>query len=460
MTPDLVNVELEQNILGALLVNNDAYPICATRITAADFAEPLHQRIYSRIAARISRDHIASPVTLKVDLDGDEALADVGGPAYLARLAEFAVALFAIRDHADQLAALGAKRRLADMLTQQIQALADPDKDAASVMGAIEAYGLGQGDGGGAEIIPFKRAILTAMEDAKAAYLGDTIPGVPLGITEMDRITGGLFPGDLCIVGGRPSMGKTGVALSGALGAARAGKGVVIASLEMTAGSLALRAISEATARRGQPVAYSDARRGAIEEHQTRALQDGARSIADLPIQIIPPHMRDIGAIYAATKRAAKAFEAKGTPLSLLIVDYLQLIRSSKQSRLDQITEISMALKGMAMQLQIPVVALSQLSRALESRDDKRPVMSDLRESGQIEQDADLILFCYRDEYYLRREGPPKDAPSEEVQDYFRALDACTGVMDVIIAKQRMGEIGDVRVRYDAATNLITDMLA
>jgi replicative DNA helicase len=303
----------------------------------------------------------------------------------------------------------------------------------------------------------FAAAINEAAQEAVAAHQREGVAGASTGIADLDRMTGGLFPGDLVIVGGRPSMGKTAVALSIALGQARAGGGVAIASMEMTAASLAARAVSEASARRGAGVAYSDIRKGTATNAQVETYIHAARSIADLPIQIIPPHIRDIGALYSAAKRAKTIFDGRGIGLKCLVVDYLQLIRSSKASRIDQISEISMALKGLAMQLEIPVVALSQLSRALESRDEKRPVMSDLRESGQIEQDADAIIFCYRDEYYISREKP--DQKNEQaVMDWQDRLEAARGRLELIVAKQRMGEIGTIEVGFDPAHNLIWDM--
>lgn len=451
------NVEVEQNILGALLVNNDVFQTIAGRITADDFFDPVHRRLYERIAAQLAQDALVSPVTLKVAFEDDEGLKELGGPKYLARLAGAAISIFATRDYADTLAALGRKRRLAERLEEEIEALKDPDKDAAAVLGSIEAYSMLQEGKAGAEIVPFARALMTAVEDTQRAFENDELPGAPTGIRNLDLMTGGFFPGELVILGGRPAMGKSATALAMALNAARAGKGVAIASLEMTAASLALRAISEATSRTGAGVAYNDARRGGISDDDCRAFFESARDISGLPIHIIPSTVRDLGAIYAMAKRSARMLEAKGTPLSMLIVDYLQLIRSAKQSRYDQISEISMGLKALAMQLGVPIVALSQLSRSVESRDDKRPVMSDLRESGQLEQDADVILFCYRDEYYLQREKP-EEHDCDAVQEWHQALSRAAGFMDIIVAKQRMGETGNVRVRFDARTNAIRDL--
>ena len=452
----LANVELEQNILGCLMLNGEAMTACAGTITPDDFADQLHREIYRRIADRISAGESAGLAAMRVSFDGDPALSPVGGTAYLVRLAGAAISLFAMRDHAKLLRQLGDKRRLAEVLKEGLSALDSPDGTVAGVLGAVEVHAMAAEDTAGAQVISFKEAVRDALSGAKEAYESDGIPGCPTGVTALDELTGGLFPGDLTIIGGRPSMGKTALALAMALNAARAGKGVAIASLEMTADSLAIRAVSEATATRGFGVPYTDARRGDMTEAQVEALIAGARDVAGLPIRIIPPNVRDLGGLYSAARRCKRLFDDAGTPLSMLLVDYLQLIRSPKASRYDQVSEISMGLKGLAMSLDVPVVALSQLSRQVESREDKRPVLSDLRESGQLEQDADAIMFCYRPEYYLRRDKPD-ESNFDEVADWHRALSRCAGLMDIILAKHRMGEIGTVRVRFEDRFNRVTD---
>lgn len=230
---------------------------------------------------------------------------------------------------------------------------------------------------------------------------------------------------------------------------------MAIASLEMTPDSLALRAISEATDRAGRGVAYTTARKGTMTEQEHEDFIRAAQTLGDMPIKIIPPAVRDIGELYAAVRRCAKQFEAKGIRFGAVVVDYLQLLRASQaKSRFEIITEISIALKQMAISLGVPVIALSQLSRAVEQREDKWPVMSDLRESGQLEQDADLILFCYREEYYLQQERPEKD-DHEAMLEWSASLARAGGWLEIIVAKQRMGETGGVRVRFDEKYNSI-----
>lgn len=448
------NVEAEQQVLGALLCNNDLLHRVADILKAEHFYEPVHADLFKAISGRIRRDHMADISTLAPEFRDHEGLKELGGLKYLARMAGSAISTFAIRDYGLQVADASDRRDLLEVIREAEGDINRGDKDAAAISGALEAHLLGQTRATGNGLISFKDAVLQAAQEAADAYKADGLAGATTGIVGLDNLTGGMFPGDFIVIGGRPSMGKTAVALSMALGCARAGGGVAIASLEMSASSLAMRAISEATPTRGSGIAYTDARKGNVSQEQAEQFVLSAQDIASLPIQIIPPTHRDIGAIYASAKRAAKIFEGQGRKMEMLVVDYLQLIRSNKQSRIDQISEISMALKGLAMQLGIPVVALSQLSRAVESREDKRPVMSDLRESGQIEQDADLVMFCYRDEYYLAREEPNRN--NIEEHDAWRScMDEAHGQLDLIVAKQRMGDIGTVRVNFNPAFNRI-----
>lgn len=453
---EIGNIEAEQALLGAILVNNEVMNRVAGIVRAEEFFEPLHGRIFDACSRLIGRDELASPVTLKLHFEGDPGLEQIaGGTAYLARLAGAAISLFAAADYAKLIAEMAKRRRLAEALTAALGAIADPEKDVAAVMGGLEAQALAEEADRSKNIISFKAAVLDAMTAAGDAHQGTGPQPMRSGIHDLDNMLGGFYPGDLVILGGRPGMGKSALALSIALSAARAGRGVAIASLEMTASSLAMRGISEETDRIGRGVAYSDARRGVMSEYDAETFMRSGQAIADLPISIIPPHVRDLGGLFAATRRAAKLFEGRGTPMGAVIIDYLQLIKSAKPNRYEEITEISITLKQMALQLGLPVIALSQLSRQVEQRDDKRPIMSDLRESGQLEQDADAIMFCYRPEYYLRREAPEHGAPSDEIAEYHQALSRAAGWMEIIVAKQRMGDIGTVRVRFDERTNAI-----
>lgn len=448
------SIEAEQALLGGAILNPEVFERVSGIVKPDDFFDTTHADIWDRIGTRRLQDQAVNLVTLKLDFDGHEGMADLGGPAYLVRLAGAAMSIFACRDYAGTIAELSRKRRLAAALQQALSDL-DGEKDAAAVLGAVEAYGLTEEGRGKADIISFTKALTEAVRGATAAHGGDGPQAMPSGIPRLDEMIGGFYPGDLVILGGRPGMGKSSLALTFALNAARRGFGVAVASLEMTPDSLALRAISEATDRAGRGVAYTAARKGQMTDEEFDRFRWSAEEIHQLPIKIIPPAVREIGELYAAVRRCAKQFEAKKVPFGAVIVDYLQLLKASQvRNRFEVITEISIALKQMALGLGVPVIALSQLSRSVESREDKRPVMSDLRESGQLEQDADLILFTYRAEYYLARERPDDD-DLDALQAWREALSKAGGWLDIIIAKQRMGETGGVRVRFDERFNSI-----
>lgn len=283
------------------------------------------------------------------------------------------------------------------------------------------------------------------------AYQGTNSDLVRFGIPALDDIIPGLYPGELTLLGGRPAMGKSAVALTMALNAARAGHGVAIASLEMTPAAMAQRALSEASAQYGCAVPYVDMRTGIMSEDQVRGLVENAEGVGNLPITFLSRAHANVEALSMAVRQIARA----NPKFRLLIVDYAQLLKSSRgRSRYEQVTEISIALKGIAMSLNIPVVALSQLSREVDKRDDKRPVLSDLRESGQLEQDADSVLFCYRPEYYLAQTDPgSKDLDKQA--NWQIELEEARGKLEIGVAKQRMGQTGVAHCRCALATNTV-----
>lgn len=294
-------------------------------------------------------------------------------------------------------------------------------------------------------------AVVASMAEISAAYRGDETDALMTGIGALDHLTGGFGPGELIILGGRPSMGKTALALSIALNVARAGHGVAIASLEMTPKAMALRALSEATAQAGHASSYKQMRRGDMAESQVETLRRIAPEVAALPISFLERKFADLDALIAGCRQIKRAM---GDGLKLLIVDYLQLIEARGENRTQEISRISRALKALAGTLDVPIIALSQLSRQVESREDKRPMLSDLRESGQIEQDADAVLFCYRDEYYLERRKPD-ESDIDKLDKWRAAMEVTRNRLEIIVAKHRQGEIGTAHVRCNVALNLI-----
>lgn len=449
------NVEAEQQLLGAFLLSPDAVGKSlsdAIRAGGADlFHDPLHCRIFDAICAKDKLGHLVSPVTIRDMLASDEGLSEVGGPKYLVRLAGCSISPALVPEYIRLLSDLKRKRELISGMNAAQAAIAKGEDDAQSIATRLEASLMSIDGAGAHRPVSMLSATTDALEIAYKAYHGEDAGGVKSGIKSLDSIVPGFFPGELILLGGRPSMGKTAVALAFALNAARAGHGVCIASLEMTPDAMAMRAISEQTSQDGRAVSYSKIRTGEMEEAELRSVVDATKRVGILPMHFLPSSYRDIAALVSGVKQVKAKM---GGNLRLVVVDYLQLLRGSGKSRYEEITEISIALKGMALQLGLPVIALSQLSRAVEQREDKRPQMSDLRESGQLEQDADTILFCYRGEYYLERERPD-DNDLQETHAWSEAMSRVKGELEVIVAKQRQGEIGTAKMRFNAATNTI-----
>ena len=452
------STEAEQQLLGAVLTNNDVFDRVASIIRAEHFYDPVHARIYDIAAARIAKNQLASPVTLKAFMEDDEGLKELGGPAYLARLAGAAISAFAVREYAQMIYDLAVRRDLI-ALGQDIAAKATK-VDVASepkeqIIEAEQAlYKLaeqGQSDKG---FQSFLRAVTDAVNVANAAYQREGgLAGVSTGLDDMDKKLGGLHRSDLLILAGRPSMGKTSLATNIAFNVAKAYKkgmkhdgtegavdgGVVgFFSLEMSAEQLAARILSEAA-----EIPSENIRRGDMTETEFRRFVDAAKALEACPLFI-----DDTPAIPIA-QLAARARRLKRTHgLDVLIVDYLQLIRGNADNRVQEIAEISMGLKAIAKELDIPVVALSQLSRQVESRDDKRPQLSDLRESGSNEQDADVVMFVFREEYYVEREKPSDDR-LDEMAAWQERMERLHGRAEVIIGKQRHGPIGSVDLSFE-----------
>lgn len=442
------SVEAEQQLLGALLLDPERIPLVASQGGARLFYDPVHRDLYEAIAQRDRDGLLISPVALKEWAEAHEGASQIGGPSYLARLAS-AAAYGDLREYCDLLGDLAAKRDLLEAVSAARERIAEDP--AHVVAGRLEAA-LATLDGGGKAPRPVSMtaAVTDALREIVAAHRGDETRALRTGIGALDAIFSGLFPGELVLLGGRPSMGKTSAALNIALNVARQGHGVVIASYEMTPESMAMRALSEGTAEAGNAMAYSDMRRGDVAD--MAALRDAARGVGELPITFLPRAFSETGALFAGAKQARRILGQEN--MRLLIVDYVQLMRAAGRSRYEQITEISQALKSLAGQLGVPVLALSQLSRQVESRDDKRPRLDDLRESGQLEQDADAVLFCYRDEYYLERTQPP-DHDLDAMAAWQDAMERAKNRLEIICAKQRQGRIGTAHVFCNPAFNRI-----
>ena len=449
------NIEAEQQLLGAVLTNNDVYDRVAGVIGEAHFYDPVHARIYEVAASRIAKNALASPVTLKAFLEDDPGLKELGGPAYLVRLAGAAISSFAARDYAQMIYDLAIRRKLMQ-LGQDISAKASKvdvaNEPKEQIVEAEQAlYKLGEAGQTSSGFQSFLRAVTDAVNVANAAYQRDGgLAGISTGLTDMDKKLGGLHKSDLLILAARPSMGKTSLATNIAFNIAKAYRngqtpdgnegavdgGVVgFFSLEMSAEQLAARVLSEAA-----EVPSEQIRRGDMTEGEFRRFVDAAKTLEACPLFIDDTPALPISQLAARARRLKREHG-----LDVLIVDYLQLVRpaTAKDSRVNEVSEITQGLKAIAKELDIPVVALSQLSRQVENREDKRPQLSDLRESGSIEQDADVVMFIFREEYYKEREKPG-DHDLEAMAKWQEEMERLHGRAEVVIGKQRHGPIGTV----------------
>ncbi len=454
------SIEAEQQLLGAILTNNDIFDRIASIIGPEHFYDPVHARIFDVAASRIAKNTLASPVTLKTFLEDDEGLKELGGPAYLVRLAGAAISAFAAKDYAQMIYDLAIRRKLIEVgetiadKAKKVDIASEPS--AQIVEAEQELYALAEQGTTESGFQSFLRAVTDAVNVANAAYQRDGgLAGVSTGLTDMDKKLGGLHKSDLLILAGRPSMGKTSLATNIAFNIAKAYKkgllpdgtegavngGVVgFYSLEMSAEQLAARILSEAS-----EVPSEQIRRGDMTETEFRRFVEAAKSLEACPLFIDDTPALPISQLAARARRLKRTHG-----LDVLMVDYLQLVRGTGRSenRVNEISEITMGLKAIAKELNIPVIALSQLSRQVESREDKRPQLSDLRESGSIEQDADVVMFVFREEYYVEREKPG-DHEMEKMAEWQERMERLHGKAEVVIGKQRHGPIGTVELSFE-----------
>ena len=466
------NVEAEQALLGAILVNNDAFDRVSDFLRPEHFSEELHRRVFEIASQLIRAGKLATVVTLKTFL-GEHDLGGITLPQYLARLASEATTIINAEDYGRMVYDLAMRRNLIGIGEEIVNTAFDSPVDASPRVQIEEAerrlYEIaeqGRYDGG---FQRFSDALTTAIDMAARAYERDgKLSGISTGLTDLDAKLGGLQSSDLVIVAGRPGMGKTALATNIAFNIAKAyeyevrpdgahvaknGGIVGFFSLEMSAEQLATRVIAEQSG-----VASYKIRRGDIADDEFHRISEAAREM-----QAVPLYIDQTGGISVAqlVARARRLKRQRG--LDVLVVDYLQLLTGSKassqQNRVQELTEITTGLKALAKELNVPVVALSQLSRQVESREDKRPQLSDLRESGSIEQDADVVMFVYRDEYYLANREPKPG--TEEHAKWMVDMHDAHGKAEVIIGKQRHGPTGTVVVSFEAEltrfSNYISD---
>ncbi|KAB2870581.1 MAG: replicative DNA helicase [Bauldia sp.] len=455
------NVEAEQALLGAILVNNEAFYRVSDFLEPDHFFEPVHRRIFQVAGELIRANKIANPVTIKTFLPADLAIGDISLPQYLARLAAEATTIINAEDYGRSIYDLAIRRALIGIGEDMVNVAYDApveETPRAQIEDAerrlFELAEVGHYDGG---FHAFETALLTAIDMASAAYKRDGhLSGVATGLDDLDRLMGGLQPSDLIILAGRPGMGKTSLATNIAFNVAKAWRGEVEAdgsmktvnggivgffSLEMSSEQLATRIIAEQSG-----VPSSDIRRGRITEDQFSAIVAAAREMSRVPLYVDQTGGLTIAQLAARARRLKRQ---RG--LDLLVIDYIQLMQGSSRrgsdNRVQEVTEITNNLKSLAKELNVPIIALSQLSRQVENRDDKHPQLSDLRESGSIEQDADVVLFVYREEYYLKNKEPKPG--TIEYEQWQTEMDSVHGIAEVIIGKQRHGPTGTVRLLFE-----------
>jgi replicative DNA helicase len=455
------NVEAEQALLGAILINNDAFYRVSDFLNPEHFYEPIHRDIYELAGKIIRAGKSADPTTIKTHLP-DQLLPDVTMSQYLARLAAEATTVLNAADYGQAIYDLAIRRNLILVGEEMVQVAYEsdvemtPNKQIEKVEGELfQLAEKGRYDGG---FQNFSSALSASIQMAGEAYQRDGgLSGIATHLDDLDRQMGGLQRSDLIVLAGRPAMGKTSLVTNIAFNVAKSYQSEVQAdgnikttnggvvgffSLEMSSEQLATRILAEQA-----EVSSSDIRRGRIHDSQFAKLVDVSNMMSKLPLYI-----DDTGGISVAqlAARARRLKRQKG--LDCLIVDYLQLLsgssKASSQNRVQELTEITTTLKALAKELEVPIIALSQLSRQVESRDDKHPQLADLRESGSIEQDADVVLFVYREEYYLKNKEPKEGTPEHIA--WQGEMEKVHGKAEVIIAKQRHGPTGTVQLSFEA----------
>ena len=455
------NLEAEQALIGSVLVNNDVIDEVSSFIRPTIFYDPAHVKIYEVIENLNNKGMIANPITLKNYFEKDNMLNEVGGTEYLVKLTRFSGSTKQAIDYAKIIHEMYLRRELisiSEKLSYDTLNANTQEQNAENIIESTEKslFNLAERGSFSQSFVEFKKAIDKTIEMATLAMKSDRgIVGVPTGLTDLDQKLGGLHKSDLIILAGRPSMGKTALATNIAYNAAQnilsrqEKSSVAFFSLEMSSEQLSTRILSEQARIKSDSI-----RQGNVTEEEINRYIETSRNIYNLPLFI-----DETPAITIATlsNRARRIKRLNG--LSLIVVDYIQLMRSSSNKndgRVQEISEITQGLKAIAKELSVPVLALSQLSRAVEQRDDKQPQLADLRESGSIEQDADVVMFVYREAYYLERKQPKLG--SIEHAEWQSKMNDVNGLADIIIGKQRHGPTGTIKVEFEGIYTKFKDL--
>ena len=472
------NVEAEAAFLGAVLIDNRVIEELQTQLGPQHFFEPVHARIYERILNLLDRKAVVTPVTLRPYFEADESLKALGGVSYLARLTADGQGLLAPRELADQIYDLALLRELISVGRGLVEGAMDTSESVEPMEQVERAeaalYKVAEGAASANEAKSFGAATRTAIFNIEKAFnSGGHISGKTTGLNSVNKKIGGLHDSDLIILAGRPGMGKTSLVTNIAFNTAQryvddtvrdgiehaksVGAPTAFFSLEMSADQLATRILAEQSG-----ISSEALRMGKISREDFQQLSFASQRLAELPLFIDDTPGLSIAALRTRARRLKRRHN-----IGLIVIDYLQLLSGSgraQDNRVNEISEISRGLKTLAKELEVPVIALSQLSRAVEQREDKKPMLSDLRESGSIEQDADMVWFVYREDYYVNATEPKypaeNDPPDvvEKWEAWRQKMEQVTGLAELIVAKQRHGSTGRVRLKFEARITKFSDL--
>jgi replicative DNA helicase len=451
------NIEAEQSVIGSILLSNEIFDEINILISSKNFYDPMHQKIISAIEKLIYSGMLANPITLKNYFENEKDELNV--PEYLVKITKFSTSSRQAIEYSKLIYDLYVKRELIKISENVIDAakLNDLDNDGQKIIENYEKslFDLAEKGSFSSTIVKFDEALKRTIEMASSAYKNDEgIVGVPTGLTDLDDRLGGLHKSDLVIIAGRPSMGKTALATNIAFYAAKKiqdeGKKSSIAffSLEMSSEQLSTRILAEQSR-----IKSNDIRRGRISEEQFDKFIETSKNITELPLYIDETPAISIAALSNRARRIKRKYG-----LDMVVVDYIQLMSASnyREGRVQEISEITQGLKALAKELSVPVLALSQLSRAVEQRDDKKPQLADLRESGSIEQDADVVMFVYREAYYTERKEP-RPATVEHAE-WQAKMNEVSSLAEIIIGKQRHGPTGNIMLEFEAMFTKFKDI--
>jgi replicative DNA helicase len=455
------NIEAEQAVIGSILVSNDIYDEVSSYIDANKFFDPIHAKIFETIEILISKGLLANPITLKSYFENNEGLKELGGQEYLIKITKFSTSVKQAIDYANIVQEMHVRRELIKISESVLDEASNKNEVTSTGEEMIQnaeksLFELAERGHFNQSFMKFENALKQTIDMAKSAYQNeDGIVGVPTGLTDLDARLGGMHKQDLIIIAGRPSMGKTALATNIAFHAAKniekkgTKSSVAFFSLEMSSEQLSTRILSEQAR-----IKSNDIRRGKVSEKEFEQFIETSKNIYELPLYIDETPAITIAAISNRSRRIKRLFG-----LDLIVVDYIQLMRSGRKmenNRVQEISEITQGLKALAKELDVPVLALSQLSRQVEQRDDKKPQLADLRESGSIEQDADVVMFVFREAYYLERKEP--SLGTVEHSEWQQKMEEISRLAEIMIGKQRHGPTGNVKVEFEAMYTKFKDL--